>query len=156
MIALLRVDDRLIHGQVVLGWGAAIKPDRIVLADDEVAASEWERSIYAEGWPDVRISIASLEDAARQLAGGVFDRERIILLLRNPRGVIALMDLGIPVTEVNIGGLHFREGREKLVDGVYIDADERAALRELVKRGVTLDGRAVSRSEKATLNSLVV
>ena len=66
------------------------------------------------------------------------------------------MDLGIPVTEVNIGGLHFREGREKLVDGVYIDADERAALRELVKRGVTLDGRAVSRSEKATLNSLVV
>ncbi len=156
MIALLRVDDRLIHGQVVLGWGTALKPDRIVLADDAVASNEWERGLYAQGWPDVRITIVSVAEAARQLVAGVFDEERIILLVRNPRDVVALMDLGLSVAAVNVGGLHFREGREKLAEGVYVDAEERAALRELVKRGVTLDGRAVAGSAAATLNTLVV
>ncbi len=156
MIVLLRVDDRLIHGQVVLGWGTALRPDRIVLADDAVASNEWERGLYAQGWPEMRITIVPVAEAARQLAGGVFEGERIILLVRNPRNVIALMDLGLPVTAVNVGGLHFREGREKLAEGVYVDAEERAALRELVKRGVALDGRAVAGSPAATLNTLVV
>ncbi len=156
MISLVRIDDRLIHGQVVLGWGTVLKPDRIVLADDEVASNEWERGLYAQGWPDVRISIVSFADAAKQIAGGVFDRERVILLVRNPRGVIALMEHGLPVTAVNVGGLHFREGREKLAEGVYVDAEERGILRELVKRGVTLDGRAVPGSPASTLNALVV
>jgi len=102
MIALLRVDDRLIHGQVVLGWGTALKPDRIVLADDAVASNEWERSLYAQGWPDVRITIVSVAEAARQLLAGIFDEERIILLVRNPRDVVALMDLGLSVAAVNV------------------------------------------------------
>ncbi len=156
MIALLRIDDRLIHGQVVLGWGTALRPDRIVLADDEVAANEWERNLYAQGWPDVRISILSLAEAVKQLAAGIFGGERIILIVRSPKSVLALMDLGLAVAAVNVGGLHFRPGREKLIEGVYLDAEERSALRELVKRGVTLDGRAVPGSPAGTLNSMVV
>lgn len=156
MIALLRVDDRLIHGQVVLGWGTAIAPDRILLADDDVASNDWERGLYAQGWPEVRITIAPLAEAARQIASGVFDGERVMLLVRSPRNVIALMDLGVPVTVVNVGGLHYREGRDALAEGVYVDAEERSALRELVKRGVTLDGRVVAASPPSTLNALVV
>jgi mannose/fructose/N-acetylgalactosamine-specific phosphotransferase system component IIB len=66
------------------------------------------------------------------------------------------MDLGLPVSEVNVGGLHYREGREKIVDGVYLDAAERGVMRELVKRGVILDGRAVPGSKPVKLNSRVV
>ena len=157
MIVLFRIDDRLIHGQVVVGWGSALRPDRIILADDEIAASEWERNLYASAVPpDVKVSVLSLREASDQFRGGVFDREKVILVVKHPRSVVALMNLGLEVHEVNVGGLHFREGTEKLADGVYLDADERLILRDLVKRGIKLDGRSLPTSEPVTLNSRVV
>ena len=157
MIALFRVDDRLIHGQVVLGWGSVLKPDRIILADDEVASNEWEKSLYAASVPpEIKVSILPLPETAAQIKRGIFDMERVILLVRHPKDVVALMDLGLPVSEVNIGGLHFREGRAKVLDNVYIDEEERSIMRELVKRGVILDGRAVPGSRAVKLNSRVV
>ena len=157
MIVLFRVDDRLIHGQVILGWGSVLRPDRIILADDEVASNEWEKNLYAAAVPpEIKVSILPLLEAAAQLKRGIFDTERVILLVRHPKDVVALMDLGLPVGEVNVGGLHFREGRQKLLDNVYIDGEERNIMRELVKRGVILDGRAVPGSRAVKLNSRVV
>jgi mannose/fructose/N-acetylgalactosamine-specific phosphotransferase system component IIB len=157
MIVLFRIDDRLIHGQVVVGWGNALRTERIVLADDEVASNEWERSLYAAAAPpEIKVSVLSLEEAARQFRGGVYDREKTILVVRHPRSVVALMNLGLEVRDVNVGGLHFREGAEKVAEGVYLDAEARGILRDLVKRGIRLDGRALPTSEPVTLNSLVV
>jgi mannose/fructose/N-acetylgalactosamine-specific phosphotransferase system component IIB len=157
MIVLFRVDDRLIHGQVVLGWGTFLKPDRIVLADDLVASNEWERDLYASAAPpEIKVSILALTEAAAQLKAGIFDGEKVILLVKHPKNVLSLMDLGLPVSEVNVGGIHYREGREKVLENVYLDPDERSIMRELVKRGVTLDGRALPSSKTVTLNSRVV
>ncbi len=156
MIVLLRVDDRLVHGQVVLGWGSLLRPDRILLADDAVAANEWERTLYAAASSEIVVSVATLAEAAKQLTGGVFDRERVLVVVRHPGAVLALMDLGVAIAEANVGGLHFRQGRERIADGVFVDAEERALLRELVKRGVSLDGRAVPGGAPVKLNSLVV
>jgi mannose/fructose/N-acetylgalactosamine-specific phosphotransferase system component IIB len=157
MIALFRIDDRLIHGQVVLGWGATLKPDRIIVADDEVAANEWEKRLYVSAAPeDLKVSILSLPEAAQQIKSGIYDAEKVVLLVKHPQSVLVLMDLGLPVREVNVGGLHYRDGRERLLDNVYLDAEERAVMRELVKRGVALDGRALPGSRAVMLNSLVV
>jgi mannose/fructose/N-acetylgalactosamine-specific phosphotransferase system component IIB len=157
MIVLFRIDDRLIHGQVVLGWGTVLKPDRIILADDLVASNEWERDLYASAAPpEIKVSILALTEAAAQLKAGVFEGEKVILLVKHPRNVLSLMDLGLPVSEINVGGIHYREGREKVLENVYLDAEERSIMRELVKRGVTLDGRALPSSKTVTLNSRVV
>jgi mannose/fructose/N-acetylgalactosamine-specific phosphotransferase system component IIB len=157
MVALLRIDDRLIHGQVVLGWGRVLRPDRIVVADDEVASSDWERKLYAAAVPvETKVSILTLREAAEQLKGGIFDSEKVIFLVRHPRRVLQLMDMGVAVAEVNVGGLHYASGKEKILDSVYVDADEKSALRELVKRGVTLDGRALPDDRAVKLNSRVV
>ena len=157
MISLFRIDDRLIHGQVVLGWGGVIRPDRIVVADDAVASNEWERNLYASAAPaEVKVSILSLAEAAQLLKSGIFDAEKVLLLVRHPRSVIVLMDLGLPVNEVNVGGLHYREGREKMLENVYLDAEERNVMRDLAKRGVVLDARALPGSRAVKLNSRVV
>jgi mannose/fructose/N-acetylgalactosamine-specific phosphotransferase system component IIB len=157
MIVLLRIDDRLIHGQVVIGWAAALSPDRIVVADDDVAADEWERNLYAAAaGPELKVSVLSLKEAAEHLRGGVFDRERVIVLVRHPRGVAELMRRGLEVREVNVGGLHFRPGTERIAEGVFVDDEERSVLRSLVKSGVRLDGRALPTSVAVTLNSRVV
>ncbi len=157
MISLLRIDDRLIHAQVVIGWGSAMQPDRIVIADDRVAGSELEKSLYmAAPPPEIKVSILSIEETAKQLEGGVFDKEKIFLLVSHPESILRLMDLGFDVDAVNVGGLHYAEGKEKVLDNFYLDAGERNALRELVKRGVTLEARSLPDSETVILNSKVV
>ena len=157
MIDLIRIDDRLIHAQVVIGWGRVLHPDRIVIADDEVAGSDWEQSLYTAATPpEIKVSILTLEETVRQLTGGVFDREKLILLVGHPGKILQLMDLGLEVETVNVGGLHYGKGKEKYLDHVYLDEGEKSALRELVKRGVTLEARALPESEPVILNSRVV
>jgi mannose/fructose/N-acetylgalactosamine-specific phosphotransferase system component IIB len=157
MISLIRIDDRLIHAQVVIGWGRVLHPDRIVIADDDVAASDWEQSLYTAATPpEIKVSILTLEETVRQSKGGVFDREKLILLVGHPRSILGLMDLGLEIETVNVGGLHYGKGKEKFLDHVYLDEGEKSALRELVKRGVTLEARALPESEPVILNSKVV
>jgi len=157
MIELLRIDDRLIHAQVVIGWGRVLHPDRLVIADDEVASSEWEKKVYTSAAPpEVRVSILTLGEAVEQINGGVFDCERIILLVRSPASVLGLISLGLAVEEVNVGGLHYAEGREKVLENIYLDGTMRGDLRELVKRGITLEARALPEHDSVILNSKVV
>lgn len=157
MISLMRIDDRLIHAQVVIGWGRVLHPDRIVIADDDIAASDWEQSLYTAATPpEIKVSILTLEETVRQLKGGVFDREKLILLVGHPRNILGLMDLGLEIETVNVGGLHYGKGKEKYLEHIYLDEGEKSALRELVKRGVTLEARALPESEPIIMNSKVV
>lgn len=155
MIELVRIDDRLIHGQIVLGWGVAIRPERIILADDRVASDEFERELYAKAWPEVKVSILSVATAAEQIKKGIFESERLMIVVRDPTSALKLLDLGVAVETINVGGMHFREGREKLAEGVYADSSERALLRELAKRGIELDGRELPSSPSIILNSVL-
>ena len=67
-VELMRIDDRLIHGQVVVGWGQPLDIDFIVLVDDEVASSDWEQELYRMGVPpEMEVVFASVDAAARDL-----------------------------------------------------------------------------------------
>ena len=156
-VKLARIDDRLIHGQVILGWVPAVKPDRIVVANDRVAGSDWERKFYSSCVPpEVNVSFASVAEAARQIAGDLFQGEQLIVLLESAQDALALITAGIDLKEVNVGGLHYREGSVELLSFVFLVHEERAALRELVKRGVTLSAQDVPSNPARIINSLVV
>ena len=156
-VKLARIDDRLIHGQVILGWVPAVKPDRIVVANDRVAGSDWERKFYSSCVPpEVNVSFASVADAARQIAGDLYQNEQIIVLLESAQDTLRLMAAGIDLKEVNVGGLHYREGSVELLPFVFLVHEERNALRELVKRGVTLSAQDVPSNPAKIINSLVV
>ena len=157
MLVLFRIDDRLVHAQVVLGWGREIKPDRILVADDVVAADEWERNIYLSAVPpEMKISIMPLRETVNQLTIGIFDSERVLLLVKGPKEALRLLELGLRHKDINVGGMHFSEGKEKILDNVYIDKEDRYALREMVKLGVTLEVRALPGHERVILNSRIV
>lgn len=157
MIILFRIDDRLIHAQVAIGWGMALKPDRMIIADDEVASDDWERQLFmAAASPDIKVSILSIRDTVEQVNGGVFDKERAILLVKGPKEALSLIELGLQADELNVGGMHFSDGKDKVLDHVYLDESDRKSFRELVKRGLTLEARALPGDEKVILNSKVV
>ena len=157
MVILFRIDDRLIHAQVVVGWGRRLKPDRIVLADDLVNAEEWEKELYASAAePDFKATVLSLAEAVEQISGGVFSSEKIFLLVRGPAEALEMLEMGLTTNEINVGGLHFREGREKITDNVWVDEGERETLRDIVKKGITLEARTLPGDKRITINSKVV
>lgn len=156
-VKLARIDDRLIHGQVVLGWVPHVKPDRIVVANDRVAASDWERRFYTSCVPpDLKTSFFSTEEAAHRLTSELFLQESLLLLFESGRDVLALLEAGVTFPQVNVGGLHYRENSVELLPFVFLTEAERSSLRELVKRGVTLSAQDIPSNPARVINSLVV
>ncbi len=157
MLILFRIDDRLIHAQVVVGWGRKLRPDRIILADDQVSAEEWEKELYASAAePDFKATVLTIAEAAEQISGGVFDSEKIFLLVRGPSEALEMLDMGLDTNEINVGGLHFRDGREKITENVWVNGEEKELLRDIVKKGITLEARALPGDNRITINSKVV
>ncbi|MBD3180107.1 MAG: hypothetical protein GF417_11240 [Candidatus Latescibacteria bacterium] len=157
MLTLIRIDDRLIHAQVVVGWYEKCRPQRIILADDQVASNEWERRIFSSSaHSDIKVTILTVEEAASRINAGVYQQERVLLIVRDPVQALRLYRAGLEFEEINIGGMHYSGSREQLMGKIYIDNEEKHALRELVKESVTLEARALPGDEKIILNSRIV
>ena len=134
-----------------------MKPDRIVVANDRVAGSDWERKFYSSCVPpEVNVSFATVAEAARQISADLYQTEQLIVLLESAQDTLALIGGGVDLKEVNVGGLHYREGSVELLPFVFLVHEERNALRELVKRGVTLSAQDVPSNPAKIINSLVV
>lgn len=157
-LVLYRIDDRLIHGQVVVGWGRPLDVSFLVLVDDEVAASEWEQELYRMAVPpEMDVVFASVEDAARQHAAFRADRRAGMLLTGNVAAMRALVD-AVAATDpagavhaVNIGGLHHRPGRVQRMRYVFADADEERELRAIAAAGVAVTAQDVPNARPVPL-----
>lgn len=143
-IALYRIDDRLIHGQVVVGWGKPLNARFIVLVDDAVRASAWEQELYRMGVPaDIEVVFASTAEAAERLPEWERDPRVGILVSGGIETLAALSDSGRRVRRVNVGGLHHGPGRSERLRYVYLSDAEAAQLRALAAQGVDVTAQDV-------------
>ncbi|MBI1799455.1 MAG: PTS sugar transporter subunit IIB [Candidatus Eisenbacteria bacterium] len=151
---LHRIDDRLIHGQVVIAWGERLRPQRIVVADDASASNAWEREVLGSSAPGIEVSVLGLAAAAAMYeseqarAGGAF------LLVRDLPSAHAMVVAGAPIPSLMLGGLHYAPGKEKVNEYVYLDAADRRAARALLDRGVKLEVQDVPASRPLSLESI--
>ncbi len=136
-IQLFRIDDRLIHGQVVIGWASYLNSKAIVLCDDSVCANEWEKELYLSIVPgDLKASVVTIKQLAGQLTNGKADFSKTIILMSSPFALEQLIAEGAQVKRVNVGGIHFKEGRHELLPYLYLNEKEEAAFRHLMDLGV--------------------
>jgi PTS system mannose-specific IIB component/fructoselysine and glucoselysine-specific PTS system IIB component len=154
--ALIRVDDRLVHGQVVVAWGGRLHPQRIVVADDPAASSAWERDLLTSGAPGVEIQVLGLADTAEMFAREAGASGTAFLVLRDLAGALELVRRGVRPARINLGGLHYAAGKQKVNDYIYLDAADRAAVRELRAAGVTLEVQDVPSTRPVALAELGV
>jgi len=156
-VLLYRVDERLIHGQVVLGWGTGLHPDRIIVVDDDLAASDWEQELYTLGLPEeVRASFETVDGARGALHEWVGNGERILLLTRDLRTMRRLGDGGLlSGREVNVGGIHHAPGRDKVLPYVFLGANEREEIRALVSAGARVVARDLPAARGVTSDELL-
>ena len=154
-IDLFRIDDRLIHGQVVVGWGQPLDIGFIVLVDDEVAASDWEQELYRMGVPpDMTVTFESVTTAARQMEAYERDARHGILLTADIATMRRLVD-ATDVRTVNLGGIHHRAGRAQRLRYVFLTPEEEDALRALAERGVTVTAQDVPAARPIPLDEVL-
>jgi mannose/fructose/N-acetylgalactosamine-specific phosphotransferase system component IIB len=156
-VVLFRVDERLIHGQVVVGWGAHLHPKRIVVVDDDLATSPWEQELYTMGVPpEVEAEFHTVAEAVDRLPGWQSGPERVVLLTRDVETMDRLARSGLlRGEEVNIGGIHHAPGRTQVLRYVFLSDRERAALLDLSGHGATVVARDVPNARGVGLEDLV-
>jgi mannose/fructose/N-acetylgalactosamine-specific phosphotransferase system component IIB len=156
-IVLLRIDERLIHGQIVVGWGNHLHPDRIVVVDDELAASDWEQELYVLGMPpSVAAAFESVADARRQLDEWRAAPDRFIVLTRDIATMRRLADGdALAGDDVNVGGIHYAPGRTAVLPYVYLSDAEREELSRLAASGARITARDLPGSRPVDLARLV-
>lgn len=154
-VELIRVDDRLIHGQVVVGWGRATNCEQIVLVDDAIAASEWEQELYRLGVPAgidvVFLSVAAAAAAYREWAE---NRARTIVLIGDVDTLVRFCAAAGSVRRVNLGGVHAGTGRRERLPYVFLSDREVAQLEELSARGVAITAQDVPTAKPVALGEL--
>ena len=136
-IVLYRIDDRLIHGQVVVGWGQRLGLGFIVLVDDAVKANVWEQELYRMGVPAaIDVAFATVPEAAARLEEWEHDPRKGILLTGDVETMARLCAAAPAVRRVNLGGIHAREGRRERLRYVFLTDAEAAQLGRLAASGV--------------------
>lgn len=155
-IALYRIDDRLVHGQVVVGWGCPLQASFIVLVDDQVATTEWEQELYRMGVPQgTDVFFASVASAAAQHAEWVSEPRIGIVLTPDIATMRRLVAAAPEINRVNIGGLHHRAGRVQKLRYVFLTPEEENDLRALAASGIEVTAQDVPHAHEVPLDELL-
>ena len=156
-IDLFRIDERLIHGQVVVGWGSRLGIRRYVVVDDALAESDWEQELYISSLPaGVEADFLSTEEALRRFDELDALGERGALLTRGTASMRALAEAGlIEGRQVNLGGLHEGTGRRRILDYLYLGDAERSDLAAIAGHVRKVSARDLPTTPEVPLEALL-
>lgn len=146
---LIRVDNRLVHGQIIEAWVPFLKASRIIVVDDEVASDFFRETVIKMSVPsDVEVIIHSVEDFVKYNALQVSDnkdRVRSIILFSNVWDALRAYALGFSFEKLNIGNIYNDECRQKLSACVLLSDEDIASIQSLLQRGVRIEMRRIPR-----------
>ena len=153
---LIRVDDRLIHGQVVVGWGYQINPDLFVIVNDEVAANDWEQELYSMGVPETAdVEFKTVDDAAQSIDEWANSSRRTVVLVSDVASLTRLCDGASTIRRVNLGGIHHEGSRRHCLPYLFLDDAEVDQLRSLAARGLEITAQDLPNAAPVTLAELI-
>ncbi|OSN06826.1 PTS mannose transporter subunit IIAB [Lonsdalea iberica] len=155
-IGLARIDDRLIHGQVATRWTKETNVNRIIVVSNEVAADNVRKTLLTQvAPPGVSAHVVDVAKAIRVYNNPKYAADRVMLLFTNPTDVETLVEAGVDLPSVNIGGMAYRQGKIQVNNAVSIDEKDIEAFRKLAARGIELEVRKVSSDSKINMLDLI-
>lgn len=138
-IKLLRIDSRLVHGQVASTWVAHVRVGTIIAASDNAAHDELRRTLMLQVAPgSTKTFVVDIAKAARVYNNPKYADLEVLMVVETPRDVVRLLDLGLDITSVNVGGMTYKENMTRISEAVSVGPDDIEAFKELDKRGVAL------------------
>jgi len=140
----VRIDDRLIHGQVAAFWCNSLKVDRIMIADDEVANNSIQKSVLRlAAPPGVSTSIITKEQAAENIKAGKYENQRVFLIFKSPKDDYDLIQLGVDLKVINVGNMAHREGTVQIKRNIKVSQEDVEYFLKLRDMGIKLTAKMV-------------
>jgi len=149
MISFVRIDNRLLHGQVVEGWLPHLKVRRVVVLDREAAQSPLLRASMGLAVPETVALQISQNEA--ELSAAAADGVPTLVLFRDVAAAFSAVQHGLKVAQVNLGNIHFKDGRQEITASVFLDGEELKELEVLAQAGVEVEARALPGEKKVGL-----
>lgn len=155
-IALARIDDRLIHGQVATVWTKESKVKRIIVVNDDVAKDKVRSTMLKSVAPlGVSAHVVDVAKMIRVYNNPEYANDRVILLFTNPTDVLTLIEGGVPLTTINVGGISHKEGKQMVSHAVAVDQKDIDAFKSIDAKGVELEVRKVSSDSRQYMMDLL-
>lgn len=138
-IVLVRIDNRLIHGQVLEAWVPAVKANCIVVANDQAAAAPFQRLLMEAAVPKrIKVVVGSVAESSAILSTGELDAYRVLLLYATSEDALSGFRSGAPFHHLNLGNMHAGEGKQKLSCTIALDPEDIGNLQQLEAGGVRI------------------
>ena len=155
-LSLVRIDDRLIHGQVVEGWLPALSVRRVLVVSDQAANDPTQAALMQMALPEsIGLEICPVKAASEAVRRAAEGPEPVLVLAPGPAEVLALLKAGVPLETVNVGGLHYAAGRVQLGKAIFLGQEDLRDLKAIAERGVRLEGRAVPSDASEDILSMI-
>ena len=124
-IVNVRIDERLIHGQVAGIWAPSLHTQRIIVINDEAAADSLQKSSLRMAAPtSMRLSVLPVESAAKNIRSGKYGKQRLFLVFKNPTDVLRYLKAGGKLTHVNVGNMSYKEGSKDITKSIKVLEEE--------------------------------
>ncbi|MCX7883468.1 MAG: mannose/fructose/sorbose PTS transporter subunit IIB [Caloramator sp.] len=151
-IVLSRIDDRLIHGQVATIWSKETGCNRIIVVSDEVANDTLRKTLLVQvAPPGVKANVITIDKMIEIYNNPKYDSFKALLLFTNPADVLRIVEGGVDIKTVNIGGMSFKEGKKQITSAVSVDDKDIEAFKKLNEKGIELEIRKVPTDPKVDI-----
>lgn len=154
-IVYTRIDDRLVHGQVMTAWVQVTGANEVLIIDDEVAKNSFLQMVMKSAMPNkVSLKVVSVEQAEQYLKGAA-KKKKMFVLVKTPLTVVDLWDHDVQIQSLGVGGMGAKTGRTTLYRNISASQEEREALKELESRGVDVFFQVTPDNNKVALKTVL-
>ncbi len=144
MIVKMRIDDRLLHGQIAYSWKSDLNYDAIVIASNEAASDEIRKAAMKMSTPDgVRLAVRSIEEAAKLVMNPKLDKMKVFLIVANPKDAFLLYETITERPSLNVGGMMKAEGKFSFSPAVFTSNEDIEYLDKIEAMGIEIEVRQV-------------
>lgn len=155
-IVLTRIDDRLIHGQIMTAWLNYTGANRIVIVDDIVAKDEFIISILKMAVPaGIKVNIYDITKAVTKFQEEKETNDKIIILVKTPQTVYSLLEKGLEIKNLNVGGMGAQPGRKKLYRNISASDEEKEIFKKLIAKGIETTIRIIPDNKEVKVDKLL-
>ncbi|MFZ7130869.1 MAG: PTS system mannose/fructose/N-acetylgalactosamine-transporter subunit IIB [Eubacteriales bacterium] len=154
-LSLVRIDDRLIHGQVMTAWLNFTSANRIVIVDNETAKDPFMRSILEMVIPSgIKLDICDISKGAEILLNLKL-KDKVIVLMKNPIVAVGLVKQGVAIQKLNVGGMGAKPGRQKLYKNITISEEEKEIFKNLMEQNIIISVQIIPDEKEIFVNKLI-
>ncbi|MDF1493635.1 MULTISPECIES: PTS system mannose/fructose/N-acetylgalactosamine-transporter subunit IIB [unclassified Caproiciproducens] len=154
-IAVARIDERLVHGQIAYSWSVAYQVDTIIVVDDICAKDQMQKMLIGMAVPKGKTGyVFSVDETIQYFKSEKDLHQKIFLVAKGPEAYLKLVEGGVAVKSINVGGMYFKEGKKQLSKTVYVDDEDIRTFRKLQEQGVECEIRTAPSDKSLDLYHL--